>query len=112
MTENPSAHETHDSNRVMAIVVYLLYLLSLPLGFPAIIGAIIAYVKRDEARGTVYESHYANAIEVFWVFFGCMLVIVPLCFIVIGFPFMAVLYIWVIFHTVKGLVRALDARPY
>jgi uncharacterized membrane protein len=41
-----------------------------------------------------------------------MLVAVPLCFVLIGIPLVVALYIWVIFRTVKGLVRAIDGRPY
>jgi uncharacterized membrane protein len=41
-----------------------------------------------------------------------MMVAVPLCFVLIGIPLVIALYVWVIFRTVKGLVRAIDARPY
>ena len=101
-----------DSNRTMAIIVYLLYLAALINGVTAFIGVIIAYVKRDDAYGSVWETHYANAIEIFWIFFIGMIVVVPLCFVLIGFPMLAVLYIYVIFRTVKGLMRASEGRPY
>ena len=83
-----------------------------PTGITAIISVVIAYLKRDDARGTPFESHYSNAIEIFWVFFACMLVVVPLCFVLIGIPLIVALYVWVIFRTVKGLVRAIDAKAY
>ena len=114
MTE--TSHQTvatrEDSARTIAIIVYLLYLAALINGLTAIIGVILAYVKRDEARGTVYESHFTNAIEVFWIFLVGMLVAVPLCFIVIGVPLVIALYIWVLYRTIKGVVRASDGRPY
>lgn len=105
-----AAHE--DSARTVAIIVYLLYLAALINGITAIIGVILAYVKRDESRGTVYDSHFSNAIEVFWIFLVGMLVAVPLCFIVIGIPLVIGLYIWVLYRTIKGIVRASDGRPY
>jgi uncharacterized membrane protein len=101
-----------DSARTVAIIVYLLYLAALINGLTAVIGVILAYVKRDDARGTVYESHFANAIEVFWIFLIGMLVAVPLCFILIGIPLVLALYVWVLFRTIKGVVRASDGRPY
>ena len=101
-----------DSARTTTIIVYLLYLAALINGLTAIIGVILAYVKRDDVRGTVYESHFDNAIEIFWIFLAGMLVAVPLCFVVIGFPLVFALYVWVIFRTVKGVVRAVDCRPY
>ena len=101
-----------DSARTTSIIVYLLYLAALINGLTAFVGVILAYVKRDDVRGTVYESHFANAIEVFWIFLVGMLIAVPLCFIMIGIPLVIALYIWVIFRTVKGLVRAIDGKPY
>jgi uncharacterized membrane protein len=101
-----------DSARTTAIIVYLLYLAALINGLTAVIGVVLAYVKRDDVRGTVYESHFDNAIEIFWIFLVGMLVAVPLCFVVIGFPLVFALYVWVIFRTVKGVVRAIDGRPY
>ncbi len=37
---------------------------------------MIAFVKRDEARGTIWESHYRNLLTVFWaglIFWAVML---------------------------------------
>jgi uncharacterized membrane protein len=101
-----------DSVRMMTIIIYLLYLASLVNGITAIIGVALAYAKREDAHGTPYESHFSNAIEIFWIFLAGMMVAVPLCFVLIGIPLVVALYIWVIFRTVKGLVRAIDARPY
>ena len=101
-----------DSTRTLTIVIYLLYLASLVNGITAIIGVALAYAKREDGYGTPYESHFSNAIETFWMFLIGMLVAVPLCFVLIGIPLVIGLYIWVIFRTVKGLVRAIDSRPY
>jgi uncharacterized membrane protein len=101
-----------DSTRTLTIVIYLLYLASLVNGITAIIGVALAYAKREDARGTPYDSHFSNAIEIFWIFLVGMMVAVPLCFVLIGIPLVVALYIWVIFRTVKGLVRAIDGRPY
>ena len=108
----PAPAASADSTRTLTIVIYLLYLASLVNGITAIIGVALAYAKREDARGTPYESHFSNAIEMFWIFLVGMMVAVPLCFVLIGIPLVAALYIWVIFRTVKGLVRAIDGRPY
>jgi uncharacterized membrane protein len=97
---------------MLTIIIYLLYLASLCNGITAIIGVALAYAKREDARGTPYDSHFSNAIEMFWIFLVGMMVAVPLCFVLIGIPLVIALYIWVIFRTVKGLVRAIDGRPY
>jgi uncharacterized membrane protein len=101
-----------DSARTVAIIVYLLYLAALVNGLTAIIGVVLAYAKRDDARGSVYESHFSNAIELFWIFLVGMVIVVPLCFIGIGFILWGLLYLYVIFRTVKGLLRASEGSPF
>lgn len=108
----PSKPVRSDTLRLTAVAVYVLYLLALPLGITAIIGVIMAYAGRSDALGSAFESHFDNAIVTFWVFFVAMLAIVPLCFILVGLPLLGILYVWMIYRTVKGLLRAWDFRPY
>jgi uncharacterized membrane protein len=37
---------------------------------------------------------------------------VPLCFILIGIPILAVLAIWYLYRSIRGLVHALDVKLY
>lgn len=111
-SENPTGPNALESARTTSIIVYLLYIAALVNGLTAIIGVVLAYVKRDDVRGTIYEGHFSNAIEVFWVFLVGMIVAVPLCFILIGIPLVILIYVWVLFRTIKGLVRAIDGKPY
>ncbi|HEV2561983.1 MAG TPA: DUF4870 domain-containing protein [Rhizomicrobium sp.] len=101
-----------ESLRTTSIIVYLLYLAALVNGVTAIIGVVLAYVKRDDARGTIYEGHFTNAIETFWIFLIGMLIAVPLCFILIGIPLVVAIYVWVLYRTIKGIVRAIDGKPF
>ncbi len=59
-------------------------------------GVILAYIKRDDARGTIWESHFANQIETFWVSLVIGIVAIPLCFVFIGIPavILAGVFIW------------------
>ena len=102
-----------DSNRTLAIIVYALYLAGWPTGgMGALIGVIIAYVKRDEARGTIYEGHFANAIEIFWTSLVLFLVGCATAWIGIGVLILIGTFVWYIYRSVKGLLRAVDYRPY
>jgi uncharacterized membrane protein len=102
-----------ESPRMYAIIVYALYLAAFCNGLTAVIGLIIAYIKRDEARGTIYESHFANAIETFWVGLVIGLVAIPLVFLFgLGVLVWLGVVVWYLFRTIKGLVRVLDAKPY
>lgn len=101
-------------NRTMAIVVYGLYLAALPFscGIAGIIGVIIAYVKRRDARGTIWESHFDNQISTFWAWFALSVVGVLTVWLLIGFAVLVAAYVWFLYRTVKGLVHALEGRAY
>jgi uncharacterized membrane protein len=100
--------------RTYAIVVYVLYLLFLPSVLcTMLIGVVLAYLKRGEARGTAFESHFVNAIDVFWVALVVGIVATvfwPLFFL--GGLIHAGLVVWILYRTVKGLLRAIEWQPY
>lgn len=78
----PAANPFNEAERgrTLAIVVYGLYLAAFLNGITAIIGVVIAYVGRSEARGTIYESHYTNAIHTFWVTFVATVILCAITF--------------------------------
>ena len=77
------------------------------------LGAVLAYVKWNDARGTAYESHLANAIDVFWVSMVVGFASVPLIWLFgLGAVIEAALLVWLISRIVKGLGGAVEARPY
>jgi uncharacterized membrane protein len=99
--------------RTITIIVYALYLAAMCNGVTAIVGLILAYVKRKEALGTIYESHLDNAIEIFWVGLVLGLACIPLFFLFgLGALIMAALFVWLIYRVVKGLVHAIDGKAY
>lgn len=102
-----------NDTRILAIIVYGLYLVGWPcLHLPTVAGLILAYIKRGEVRGTIWESHFANQIETFWVSLVLFIVAIPLCFVVIGVPILIGTVIWFLYRTIKGLVRAIENQPY
>ncbi len=107
----PSASDT--DHRMIAIIGYALYLVGWPcLHMPTIAGVILAYIKRDDARGTIWESHFDNMISTFWISLVVGIVAIPLCFVVIGIPILIGVFFWFLYRTIKGLVRAIEGRPY
>jgi uncharacterized membrane protein len=115
MTDTTQAQpaRTEESQRGTAILAYVLYLIGWPtLHLATVVGLVLAYVQRKDARGTVWESHFNNLIETFWIALIVFVVAVPLCFVFIGIPILIGLAIWVLYRTVKGLIRAIDSRPY
>ena len=98
--------------RIVSIVAYALFLAVFVSGLSAIAGVILAYVKRGDARGTIYESHLDNLISVFWVSLVVSIVALPLVFIGIGFVIYLILVIWYLYRTIKGLIQVLDGKAF
>ena len=123
-----SAVGSADLPTTAALVVYALYgiagvsslvsagLAIAPLfGLIGLIGLVIAYVKRDDARGTWLESHFQWQIRTFW--FG-------LLWAAIGWAFMATLVLffvalaiwgitalWILYRVIRGFLRFNDRQP-
>jgi uncharacterized membrane protein len=84
-----------------------------------IAAVIVAYVKRDEARGTWLESHVNMLIGTFWwstlwAIVG-WLVLILLAIVLIGFALgpliWAVVAIWVLYRVIRGVMYFKDQRP-
>ncbi len=93
-------------------MVYILQALSFFMGITAIVGIVINYVKKEDAAGTVYESHFDWQIRTFW--WG--LVWSVLGFILIfalglGFIVLFVAWVWAIYRVVKGWLKWNDQQP-
>lgn len=99
------------SLRTMAIVVHSLYAASLLTGFTGIIGLIIAYVKRSDATGTIYASHFSYAIRTFWIGLAMAFVGILLCFVGIGLLLLPLVGIWFIVRVVRAFLSVMDNKP-
>ena len=95
----------------ITMVVYALQALSVAWGVTAIVGLVINYIKREDVRGTVYESHFDWQIRTFWwgllwAVLGVLLLIVG-----VGFVIMFVAWIWMIYRVVKGWLKLTEGKP-
>jgi uncharacterized membrane protein len=84
-----------------------------------IVGLIIAYVKRDEARGTWLASHFDWLIATFWWsllwsvvigLVGGLLMIVLIGFVILPIG-LALVSIWVIYRVVRGYLAFNRSAP-
>ena len=126
--------------RPALLIAYALFVLALFNGATAIAGVVLVYIKRGEARGTVWESHTRNLIRVFWI--SVVAFVVLLAVLLQGFgglffslyttngnpppalvgalalmvPALVLAFIlftvWYLYRTLRGLVRALENKPY
>ena len=120
-------------------VCYALYVFGLFLPWLAIIGVLIAYIRRDSVTGTVLESHYRWLVGTFWrwlvawtLIIGAMAIIVVPHAIAIGelvragdylsVPWemiatavaggiaLSVVWLWVAIRLFRGTLRLADGR--
>jgi uncharacterized membrane protein len=126
------------SLRTLAIIGYILFLAAMFNGLTAVAGVLIAYIKRDEARGTVWYGHFGNLITVFWVmllgaFAGFLLyaLLFPVSIglilsghfvwpavsllslpIVLTLALWPILFVWFLYRIIRGLIHASDHSAY
>jgi uncharacterized membrane protein len=115
---------TVQPGRAAALIVYVLYLLSIPsFAIFALIGVILALVSRDEA-GPLARAHLDDQVRIwfiaFWWAVGLAIVAVIgaiLTFVLIGFPILwlvgltgLIVMIWFTVKSLLGVLALLDGR--
>jgi len=105
-----------DSLRKLLHILYALYAIFwLTGGITALIAIVIDYVKRDDARGSLYASHFAWQIRSFWWTIAWAALGGVLCFTVVLIPLAfaawGVLSIWMLYRIVKGWLYLNDGKP-
>ncbi|MEP0070949.1 hypothetical protein [Pyruvatibacter sp.] len=109
---SPTQQENSNApDPLMAHITYGLYAIGFLNGLTAIIGVVIAYVRRPDVKGTYLESHFTYLIRTFWISILYAIICTLLLVIGIGFILFFALAIWVIYRIVKGWIRLADAIP-
>ena len=114
-----------EEDKVLPIVVYVLYLLGFTNGLTFLVGLIVAYVNRETA-GPINASHYTFAIRTFWlsiwwfligaalIGFGVVLLVllIGIPMIVAGGAIIAAISIWFVVRTIMGLAYVIKGEAY
>lgn len=111
MTDNPT-EEQLASLRQITLVVYVLQALSFFFGLTAIVGLVINYVKKEDAAGTLYQSHFDWQIRTFWWgLLWSVLGVILIFALGLGLIVLFVAWIWAIYRVVKGWLKWNDRQP-
>jgi uncharacterized membrane protein len=100
------------SLKTLTMVVYALQVLSIFVGITAIVGVIINYVKREDAAGTVYQSHFDWQIGTFW--WGLVWTAVGFVLLLafgLGVLVWFAAGIWALYRIIKGFLKLNDNQP-
>ena len=116
LTENTPTHSDNDdpslrSLRHVCTAVYALQAASFLVGVTFLVALIVSYAKRDEAAGTVLESHFTWQIRTFW--YGLLWGMVGLIshFLLIGYLILLGNTVWILYRIIKGWLKLHDGRP-
>lgn len=92
-------------------IVGLLYLSSFLVGITGLVGVVLAYVWKGEARDAWEASHYEYLINTFWIGFIGTIIGVILSFVLIGIPILLGVVALTVVRSVLSLVRAQRREP-
>ena len=92
-------------------ISYVTYAVGLLILFTSVVGVIMAYVKRDEAQGSIYASHIDYLIKTFWVSLVGTVLGTFTTLILIGWLILLVTAIWFIYRVVIGLIKLNEDKP-
>lgn len=114
----PVPGSPEDGLRKVALFDYLLHIAGLlfSMGLLSVVALIINYIKRDDARGTIYESHMNWMIATcWWTIFWVVVSFVPsLILSVVSFGLLSFLFVvpalWYLYRMLKGLLSLFDGR--
>jgi uncharacterized membrane protein len=117
MTESSEAQRL-DALRKVCLFDYLLHIVGLLLsaGMLSVIALIINYVKKDDARGTIYESHMRWMIRTFWWTIAWFVIIaLPAALLTVAtFGLLGFLFVlpavWFLYRMIRGLLALNDGR--
>ena len=101
--------EGMDLKQVVTIV-YALQALSFVLPVASIVGVVVDYIKRDDARGGWLESHIRWQIRTFWFTLLWAAIGAITYFLVIGALILAAAGVWYIYRIAKGWLRLAEYR--
>ena len=103
-----------DRLRRICLMDYALHIAGLlfSAGVLSVIALIVNYIKRDDARGTIFESHMTWMIRTFWwalLWFGLAGLVTLLTLGLLWFVFF-VPGIWFLYRMVKGVLWLNDGK--
>lgn len=100
MNDNPVTEDT--AAKKVAYGIYTLYLASTALPTLLVVGIILAYVFRNDAK-VILISHYQYLIRTFWIgllYFGISVALIPA---LVGMALIPICIIWWVIRIAIGL---------
>jgi uncharacterized membrane protein len=104
-----------ENDRLALHIVYGLYALSLVTALPSILGALLAFLKRDDIRGSWLESHATWQIRTFFIMLISSILSAAMAATFVLIPFAGLLagatWLWFAYRTIKGWLKLSNDAP-
>lgn len=114
VTLTHALYAMHGFSALMGMLGSAFILTAFLTGWPSIIAVIINYVKRDDVRGTILESHFRWQIRTFWFAVLWVLIAALLVVTVVGIPIAWLLAVaiglWVLYRIIRGWMALFEGR--
>ncbi|WP_293766171.1 DUF4870 domain-containing protein [uncultured Aquitalea sp.] len=95
----------------LTLIVYILQGIGLFTGVGWIAAVIVNHLKREDTRGTIYESHFLWQLRTFWIGLPVLLIGIVLKLILVGFLVVGVLWVWALYRVIRGVLALNDGKP-
>jgi len=100
------------SLKTHALIAYFLLAIGLFTGIPMLFGGVWAMFTRRRALGSVYHSHYTNAIRTFWWTLFWTVIGVILILALVGYLILGAVWIWALYRLINGFAKIIADEPY
>jgi uncharacterized membrane protein len=104
-----------ENDKIAVHIIYGLYTASLVTAVPALLGVLLAHLKRADLSGSWLESHATWQIRTFWIMLIASIIsavlsatflLIPLAVLLSGLT-----WLWFAYRAIKGWLRLNDQRP-
>lgn len=106
--DNAATDQHPPTSTTIPVVVYALLLFGIVVGFTSVIGVVVAYIYRGKGPSW-RDEHYRYQIRTFWIGLLYTAVATLLTMIMIGFPLLLAITVWLLIRCVKGF-RSLQEK--
>ena len=107
--------ERLDTLRKLCLMDYALHIAGalFSMFLLSVIALIVNYVKRDDARGTIYESHMTWMIRTFWWTLAWMVPAGLVALLTLGLLWFVLMVpaVWFLYRMIKGVLWLNEGRP-
>lgn len=92
-------------------IVSLLYIVGLVTALPTLLAPLLAYIWRGSPHEAWEDSHFRYHIRGFWLGLAAFIVALMLTVVLIGFPMLVAIWLWLLVRAIVSIGAAQRHEP-